>query len=70
MDVCVNTFHVGKRNFLTKYHLIECANEEGIKESAMENSQSNNATDEFKVIEMLWVDARVGVDLQSVIVMC
>lgn len=35
----------------------------------MEDSQTNNATNESKVVEMLGVDSRVGVDLKRVIVM-
>ena len=35
----------------------------------MEDGQTDDSSDEFKVIEMLWIDARVRIDLQGVIVM-
>ena len=34
----------------------------------MENRQTDNATDELEVVEMLRVDARVGINLQGIII--
>ena len=34
----------------------------------MENTETDTSSDEFKVVEMLGVDTRVGIDLKSVIV--
>lgn len=35
----------------------------------MEDGEADYTTDEFEVVEMLGIDAGVGVDLQSIIVM-
>lgn len=34
----------------------------------MKDCETNNAADELEVIEMLWVDAGVGIDLKCVVV--
>lgn len=36
----------------------------------MENGEADDSTDEFKVVEMLRVDAGVRVDLKGVVVVC
>lgn len=51
-----------------QHHLVKCTDEERIQESAVENRQAHNATDEFEVVEMLWVDTRVRIDLEGIVV--
>jgi len=34
----------------------------------MENTETDTSSDEFKVVEMFWVNTRIGVDLKSVVV--
>jgi len=34
----------------------------------MENTETDTSSDEFEVVEMFWVDTRVGVDLKCVVV--
>ena len=68
VKVCIYTLHVCKRDLLPQYHLVESADEKGIQEAPMEDCQPNYSSNEFEVIEMLGIDARVGVDLQSVVV--
>lgn len=69
MEFHINTFHVCECHFFPQYHLIEGANEEGIKESSMEDGQTNHPTDKFEVVEMFRVDPRMRIDLQGVVVM-
>lgn len=68
MQVLINTLHILKRNPLSKHHLVERTDEERIKESAMEDRQADHTTNEFEVVQMLRVHARVGVDLQGIII--
>jgi hypothetical protein len=53
-----------------KHHLVQGTNKEGIEETSMEDSQADNSANELEVVEMLWVDARVRVDLEGVVVVC
>lgn len=34
----------------------------------MEDSKTEDTTNELEVVEMFWVDGRVGVDLQGVVI--
>ena len=52
-----------------QHHLIKRSNKERIQESAVEDRKTNHTADELEVVEMLWVDARVRVDLEGVVVM-
>ena len=51
-----------------QHHLIQRSNKEGIQESAVEDRKTYHTADEFEVVEMLWVDARVRVDLEGIVV--
>lgn len=68
MQVLVNTLHILKRHPLSEHHLIERTDEERIKETTVEDSQTHNATNELEVVQMLWVHAGVRVDLQGIII--
>ena len=68
MEIFVNTLHVLQSNLLPKHHLVECTNEEGIQETAVENRQTNNTADKLEIVEMLGVNSRVGINLQGVII--
>jgi len=68
MEVRINTLHIGNGDLFANHHFIEGDNEESIQESAMENGQSDDTTDESEVVQMLRIDTRVRVDLQCVIV--
>lgn len=68
MQIFVNTFHILKGHLLPKHHLVECTDEERIQETTVENRQTNHTADEFEVIEMLRVDARVRINLQGIII--
>jgi len=70
VDLGVNTLHVRKCDLLAQHHLVKGANEEGIQETTMENRQANNTADELEVVQMLWVDAGMRVDLKSVVIVC
>lgn len=69
VEVSIYTLHVAHCDLFVEDILVERYNKEGIQESTMENSQANNTTNESKVVKMLGVDSRVGVDLKRVIVM-
>lgn len=68
MEISIDAFHIVHRDLLVQDHFVEGNDEKSIQESAMEDSKTNNAADETEVVEMLRVDARVRIDLQSVIV--
>ena len=68
MEVGVYPFHIREYDLLSKYHLVESTDEEGVEESSVEDGKTNNSANEFEVVEMFWVDAGVRVDLQGVIV--
>ena len=63
MEVRVNTLHICQRDSLSEDHLVECADEESIKEASMENRKTYYAANELEVVEMLRINARVWVDL-------
>lgn len=69
VEISIYTFHVAHCDLFVEDVLVEWYDKEGIQETTMEDSQTNNATNESKVVEMLGVDSRVGVDLKRVIVM-
>lgn len=68
MEVGVDTLHVLQRDPLLQNHLVKGANEECVQEAAVENGQTNDAANEFEVVEMLGVDAGVGVDLKGIVI--
>jgi len=69
VQVLINTLHILKRHLLSEHHLVERADEERIKETTVEDSQTYNAANELEVVQMLWVHAGVRVDLQGIIIM-
>ena len=68
MEISIHTLHVSKSHLLSQDHLVKGANEKCIQEPPVENGQTNNASDEFEIVEMLGINARVRVDLQGVVV--
>jgi hypothetical protein len=68
VQIFIHTLHILKGNLLPQHHLVESSDEEGIQETTMENSQTDHSADELEVIEMLGVHARVGINLQSIII--
>lgn len=66
----VDTLQVGQGDLLLQDHLVETDNEVGVQESSMEDTQAQASPDELEVVKMLWVDARSGVNLQGVVVVC
>jgi hypothetical protein len=68
VELGVDTFHVGEVDFLAENHFVKGSDEEGVKEAAMEDGETDHAANEFKVAEMFGVDARVRVNLQGVVV--
>jgi hypothetical protein len=59
----VDTFHVIDGHLLPQHHLVESADKEGVQETTVENSQADHSSNEFKVIQMLRINSRMGVDL-------
>jgi len=68
VELGIDTLHVGQGDSLLQDHLVECTNEECIQEASVEDSQTNNTTNELEVSKMLGVDARVWVNLEGVVV--
>lgn len=70
MEIFVDSFHVLKSDLLSEHHLVERANEKRIQKSSVENRKANNSPDELEIVQVLWVDAGVRVNLQCVIIVC
>jgi hypothetical protein len=70
MELSVNTLHVREVDLLSEDHFVKGSDEEGVQESSVKDCKANNAADEFKVPKMLRIDARMRVDLKSVVVVC
>ena len=70
MEVCIDTLHVLEGDLLPQDHLVESSNEEGVQETAVENGQTNNTTNELEITKMLGVDAGMWVNLEGVVVVC
>lgn len=70
MEVRIDTLHVLECDLLPQDHLVESSNEEGIQETAVENGQTNNTTNELEIVQMFGVNAGMRVDLKSVVVVC
>lgn len=68
VELCIHTLHIGQRDPLLQDHLVECTNEECIQEAPVEDSQTDNTTNELEVSKMLRVDAGVWVNLEGVVV--
>lgn len=49
MEVCIYTFHIRQGDPLPQDHFVESTNKEGIQETPVEDGQSDNSTNEFKV---------------------
>ena len=63
MEVCIDALQVAKGYSFAQYHLVECTDEEGVEETAVEDSQSHHTADKFEVIQVLWIDSGMRVDL-------
>jgi len=70
VELSIDTLHVGQSDPLLEDHLVECTNEECIQEAPVEDSQTDNATNELEVSKMFRVDAGVWVNLEGVVVVC
>lgn len=68
VELCIDTLHIGQGDPLLQDHLVECTNEECIQEAPVEDSKTDNATNELEVSKMLGVDTGVWVNLESVVV--
>ena len=68
-ELNVNGLHVRQLDLLAQHHGVERADEEGVDELLMEGGHAGDPPDEPEPDQMvLAADARVGVDLQSVVV--
>jgi hypothetical protein len=63
VEVFINTLHILKGNLLPQHHLVERANEERVQETAVENGQTNDPTDEFEVVQMFRINTGVRINL-------
>jgi hypothetical protein len=46
----IDAFHVLDGDLLPQHHLVECANEERVQETTMEDGEANDAADKFEVV--------------------
>lgn len=68
MQIFINTLHVLQRHLLSQHHLVECADEERVQESTVEDGQTNDTADKLEVVQMFRINAGVRIDLQGVII--
>ena len=68
MEIRIDTLHILEGDLLPQDHLVESSNEEGIQETAVENGQTNNTTNELEIVQMFGVNTGMRVDLESVVV--
>ncbi len=64
----IHTLQIRKSNLFLQDHFVEADDEVRVEESTVEDAETKHASNELEVIQVLWVDARVRVDLQRVIV--
>ncbi len=68
VQLYIHTLQIRQRDFLVQNHLVETDDEISIQESSVEDTKPKHSADEFEVIQVFGVDARVGVDLKSIVV--
>ncbi len=68
VEIGIHALHVGEDDRLAQDHLVQGSDEEGVQEAPVEDGKAHHAADEFEVIKMLGVDARVRIDLQGIVV--
>ena len=64
----VDALQIGDDDLLAEDHLVERGDEVRIEEPPVEDAETQAATDELEVVQVLGVHARRGVDLQRVVV--
>ena len=70
IELRIDTLEVVDSNFLLQDDLVETDDEVRIQESAMEDRQSHDPTDESEIGKMFRVDTRCWIDLKRVVVDC
>jgi hypothetical protein len=68
MEISIDTLHILEGHLLPENHLVEGSNEKCVQKAAVENRQTNNSANKLEVVQMLRIDARMGIDLQRVVV--
>jgi len=68
VKLSVDTLQIGQRNLLFQDHLVERDDKVGVQETPVEDTQTEDSTDELEVVQVFRVDSRVGVDLEGVVV--
>jgi len=69
VHVRIHRLEIGQCDLLLQDHLVERHNKESVQETTMENGQSDNTSNEFEIVQMFRVDARMRVDLEGIVVM-
>lgn len=67
MHICVNHDHVIETDRPAERELVQTRTEVRVDESAVKDGETDGATDEAEVVEMLRIDVRVGRDGDGVI---
>ena len=68
VKLSIDTLKISQRDLLAKDHLVECSNEVRIQEAAVEDAETQAATDELEVVQVLGVDAGRRVNLEGIVV--
>lgn len=69
-DLGIDTLHIDEGDLLLEHHLVQRGDKVGVEESAVEDGEGEDSSDELEVVEVLGVDVGVGVDLEGVVVVC
>jgi len=68
VDVSVDRLEIGQSDLLLQDHLVERDDKEGIQQTAVKNRQTDNASNELEVVQVLRVDVGLRADLKGIVV--
>src|SRR5690606_30380405 len=68
VEVGIDALHILQRHRLVQHHLVQCADEERIQESTMEDCKTNDAANKLEIVKMFRVNTGMRVDLKGIVV--
>ena len=68
VKLSIDALEISQGDLLAKDHLVECGNEVRIQEAPVEDTKTQAATNELKVVQVLRVDAGRRDDVEGVVV--
>lgn len=70
MQLGIDTLQIRQSHLFLQDHLVEADNEISVKESSVENSETQASPNKLEVVQVFRVDTGGWVDLQGIIVVC